>query len=92
MHSQRHFTRSNPTLNLNPYSDHKLRRFTNVTEPSVPSPCVSICALDEEGVCLGCYRTGDEITDWFIADDERKREILRASDARRDRMNPMKLG
>ncbi len=41
---------------------------------------------------MGCYRTGDEITDWFIADDERKREILRASDARRDRMNPIKLG
>jgi predicted Fe-S protein YdhL (DUF1289 family) len=42
-------------------------------------------------VCLGCYRTGDEITDWFIADNERKREILRASDARRARMNPIKL-
>lgn len=41
---------------------------------------------------MGCYRTGDEITDWFIADDERKREILRECEARRDRMSPIKLG
>ena len=41
---------------------------------------------------MGCYRTGDEITDWFIADDERKREILKACEARRDRMSPIKLG
>ncbi|MGB0379799.1 MAG: DUF1289 domain-containing protein [Cellvibrionales bacterium] len=59
---------------------------------SVPSPCISICALDENGVCMGCYRTGDEITDWFIADDDKKREILRECEARRDRMNPIKLG
>ena len=41
---------------------------------------------------MGCYRTGDEITDWFIANDDKKREILRECEARRDRMNPIKLG
>jgi len=61
-------------------------------QSSVPSPCISICALDENGVCMGCYRTGDEITDWFIADDDKKREILRECEARRDHMNPIKLG
>ena len=47
------------------------------------SPCVSICALDQNDVCEGCYRTGDEIVDWFTADDTRKHEILEASAKRR---------
>jgi len=33
---------------------------------------------------MGCFRTGDEIVDWFTADSERKREILRASAKRRE--------
>ncbi len=28
------------------------------------SPCISICALDEQGYCLGCYRTLSEIAGW----------------------------
>jgi len=28
------------------------------------SPCLGICALDEELVCLGCRRTVDEIKSW----------------------------
>jgi predicted Fe-S protein YdhL (DUF1289 family) len=64
----------------------------SVTVPDISSPCISICALDEDDVCMGCYRTGDEITDWFVADDERKREILKDCEARRDRMSPIKLG
>lgn len=47
------------------------------------SPCVSICALDQNDVCEGCYRTGDEIVDWFTADDTRKQEILESSAQRR---------
>jgi predicted Fe-S protein YdhL (DUF1289 family) len=47
------------------------------------SPCVSICALDQNDVCEGCYRTGDEIVDWFTADATRKHEILEASAQRR---------
>jgi predicted Fe-S protein YdhL (DUF1289 family) len=28
------------------------------------SPCTKICALDEQGYCLGCYRTLPEIAGW----------------------------
>jgi predicted Fe-S protein YdhL (DUF1289 family) len=28
------------------------------------SPCINICALDEQGYCLGCYRTLSEIAGW----------------------------
>ena len=55
------------------------------------SPCVSVCALDSDGICLGCYRTGDEITDWFMADDERKREILKDAALRRETAGGIKL-
>jgi len=43
---------------------------------SVKSPCVEICALDDKDMCIGCYRTANEIIEWFSASDERKREIL----------------
>ncbi|MCH1491000.1 MAG: DUF1289 domain-containing protein [Luminiphilus sp.] len=58
---------------------------------TIDSPCVAVCALDEKGVCLGCYRTGDEITDWFMADDQRKQEILREAALRRDAFTRIKL-
>lgn len=33
---------------------------------AVTSPCISICFLDESDVCLGCYRSAQEITDWSV--------------------------
>lgn len=29
-----------------------------------PSPCVDVCTLDDEQVCIGCKRTIREIIDW----------------------------
>lgn len=48
-----------------------------------PSPCISICALDEQDVCIGCYRSAAEITDWSMASDEEKRAILDRARERR---------
>lgn len=58
---------------------------------SPQSPCVSICALDQDDVCMGCFRTGEEITDWFMADDARKQEILLAAEQRRADSSVIKL-
>ena len=42
-----------------------------------PSPCVSVCQMEEEtGLCLGCRRTIDEIRDWIILSPEEKRAVL----------------
>ncbi|MBJ7554257.1 DUF1289 domain-containing protein [Marinomonas spartinae] len=30
----------------------------------VKSPCVNICLLNEEDICVGCYRSGREISLW----------------------------
>ena len=59
------------------------RRRAILMSEAPQSPCISICVLDQNDVCEGCFRTGDEIVDWFTANDARKREILEASERRR---------
>lgn len=48
------------------------RRF----DDSVPSPCIQVCQLDEDDLCLGCRRHVDEIRDWPIMTAEEKRAAL----------------
>jgi uncharacterized protein len=45
-------------------------------EATVPSPCIDICRLDAQGLCVGCRRTIDEIVEWPRASEARRREIL----------------
>lgn len=49
-----------------------------MTNPSSKpqSPCISICTLDEQNLCLGCLRTLDEIIDWTMLDDQQKHAVL----------------
>jgi uncharacterized protein len=46
-------------------------------EAPVVSPCVDICRLDPQGLCVGCRRSIEEITEWSRASEARRREILR---------------
>jgi uncharacterized protein len=46
------------------------------------SPCVDICRLDAQGLCVGCRRTLGEIAEWSRASDARRLEILRALQTR----------
>ena len=57
---------------------------SDATQP-VKSPCIEVCSLNHEDVCIGCYRTANEIIEWFSVLDERKREILAAIDQRRSK-------
>ena len=69
-------------MSLRPsFTIHKRREIPMSNTPE--SPCISICSLDQNDVCEGCFRTGNEIVDWFTADDVRKLEILEASKQRR---------
>ena len=53
-------------------------------EPTVPSPCVNICQMNERtGWCEGCLRTIDEIAAWSSLTDDEKRRVWRRLDARR---------
>jgi predicted Fe-S protein YdhL (DUF1289 family) len=50
----------------------------------IQSPCVDNCCLDEKDVCLGCFRSIDEITGWHDATDQQKLKILNNCDVRRN--------
>lgn len=58
---------------------------TDGSGASPPSPCVAICRLDEREICVGCYRTLEEIRRWRdLGASERLAVIAFAAD-RRDR-------
>jgi predicted Fe-S protein YdhL (DUF1289 family) len=57
---------------------------------TVKSPCVYICCLDDKDVCLGCYRTCDEITGWgAMNNNERKNEMKKVAEREQKRGNMM---
>jgi predicted Fe-S protein YdhL (DUF1289 family) len=47
-----------------------------LTPTPAPSPCIGICQLDAQQLCVGCRRTLDEIAEWPLATEARRREIL----------------
>lgn len=49
---------------------------------SVESPCVLVCVLDENDVCVGCGRLSAEVASWSFASNEEKAEIVKASSKR----------
>lgn len=46
-------------------------------ERPVASPCVNVCALDEQDVCIGCQRTVQEITRWARMDNDERRAVIK---------------
>lgn len=42
---------------------------------TVKSPCISVCALDENDLCTGCFRTLREISGWSEYSDVEKRRV-----------------
>ena len=61
---------------------------SNIPGGSVSSPCVSICQLNEEGICIGCYRSMDEIREWFLMEDDERLEVLEKCGQRSRINNP----
>ncbi len=45
-------------------------------EKRVSSPCVSICYLDEQDICQGCYRSGQEISNWGDYSNEQRQLVM----------------
>ena len=48
----------------------------SLQEKPVASPCVSLCALDDDDLCVGCFRTLKEITDWSDYSEDKKRAVV----------------
>jgi len=44
---------------------------------ALKSPCIEVCAFDgRSGLCIGCFRTRDEIRGWKKMTDHRRHQIL----------------
>lgn len=47
------------------------------------SPCVKVCVMHPEaGICIGCYRTIDEISGWAARSEQERRDIRASLDQR----------
>lgn len=44
--------------------------------PQVESPCIGTCTLGPGELCIGCFRSGEEITAWLSYSPERRRLIM----------------
>ena len=40
------------------------------------SPCIDVCKLDDDDVCIGCHRTWKEIINWMGYSEEERAEIM----------------
>jgi predicted Fe-S protein YdhL (DUF1289 family) len=48
------------------------------------SPCIRNCCLDDDNICLGCFRSIEEIKEWTLVDNHRRRIILQNAGQRRE--------
>lgn len=50
----------------------------------VRSPCVKTCKIDAERMlCLGCWRSLDEIMQWLDMDNEQRRAVVARAEIRK---------
>ena len=54
----------------------------NMDDLPVESPCIRVCTLDDDDVCLGCFRDIGEICAWGSASEAERREIVESARAR----------
>lgn len=61
--------------------------------PEIESPCVRVCVVHPaEGICVGCYRSIDEIADWSRMSPEDRRRIMAELPARAPRLTQRRGG
>lgn len=46
-------------------------------EIMIASPCVDNCKLDENGICIGCFLSSDEINAWNRAGNKERLAFLK---------------
>jgi uncharacterized protein len=52
-------------------------------EKPIKSPCIDVC-ITRNGVCIGCYRTIDEMANWRTMTEKEKAEVLEKIKSRRN--------
>jgi predicted Fe-S protein YdhL (DUF1289 family) len=57
----------------------------------IPSPCIGVCQYGSkeenlEGICRGCGRTAEEISNWIEETETGKRKIIQKAKMRKERI------
>ena len=65
-----------------------IREVSVSSNETTKSPCVSVCKLDERNVCIGCWRSLDEIAAWSRLTEQQKITVLENC-ARRESLEKM---
>ena len=58
------------------------------TEKLIKSPCISVCALDDNDICTGCFRSVDEIRGWNMYSNQEREAVLALAFDREKQVNP----
>ena len=45
--------------------------------PPASTPCIRVCTLDRDGVCIGCHRTVEEIIRWRDMGEAERLRLMR---------------
>lgn len=53
------------------------------TSGVVKSPCIDVCKLDEHNICIGCWRTLEEIAVWSKLNEQQKITVLENCEVRK---------
>ncbi len=60
---------------------------------TVESPCIKVCIIDQtSGLCLGCYRSADEIAAWGAMTPDARRAVMAELPARAPLVKPKRRG
>ena len=50
---------------------------------AIETPCINICVIDNDGLCVGCARTLDEIARWGLLSADQRHEVMTSLSGRR---------
>jgi predicted Fe-S protein YdhL (DUF1289 family) len=53
-----------------------LEMTNSIDHANSTNPCQGICATDDQGVCVGCFRTLEERAKWYEESNEWREQVL----------------
>ena len=51
----------------------------------IESPCIRNCCLDGNDICMGCFRSLTEITQWTLVDEKTRQAFLKNAAERKSK-------
>ena len=54
--------------------------------PQIESPCIETCTLGPNGLCIGCFRSAEEIGAWLSYSSEQRVAIMQTLAERGQRL------